>query len=246
MRKVGIWWIVVASLAIGCSGSQPVVLAEFATPLANRTEGQVYNALKAARAINGRLIRPGEVFSFNKAVGEWSQGRGYVRAPVSLGGILVLSWGGGVCQASTTLYGAALFAGLAIVERHAHSVAPTYVATGLDAAVAPGVADLKIRNPHPFSVGLRFFRRHDRLICQVIGFCSEAENPFRKGFRWVVRREVVADNPKASEGVGVSNRPGQTIRVWRLTFQKDLLIRQELCHETEYQPSMSVFFPARH
>lgn len=146
-----------------------VEIAGYATSLKGRTAGQRHNAQLSARALDGRVISPGAVFSFNRAVKSWSVDQGYVKAPVSFDGELVRAFGGGVCQTSTTLYNAALLAGLPIRERHPHVFAPRYVPPGRDAAVAyPGV-DLRFQNPYPWPLRIRASARGDRLEIRLLG-----------------------------------------------------------------------------
>lgn len=157
--------ILVAALAPG----RDEVLGSYTTPLAGRTPGQRENAERAARAIDGTVIEPGGEFSFDHTVGSWTPDRGFVLAPVSYDGELVVDWGGGVCQTSSTLYNAALVAGLQILERHRHNWAPGYVPAGRDAAVAQYKIDLRLRNPYRFPVKLRARVRLDGLCCEVLG-----------------------------------------------------------------------------
>jgi len=131
------------------------VLGGYTSSFVGRTPGQKANAIRAARATNGVIIESGREFSFNRAVGSWTPDRGYVLAPVSYEGELAVDWGGGICQTSTTLYNAALLAGLEIVERHRHARAPGYVLPGRDAAVAQYAVDLRLRNPYPWPVRIR-------------------------------------------------------------------------------------------
>lgn len=112
--------------------------------------GRVFNVALAASRINRRLIAPGEVFSFNEAVGEVSTGTGYKTAYVIKDGRTILGDGGGVCQVSTTMFRAALSAGLPIVERRAHSYRVGYyeqdAKPGFDATVYAPSVDLKFEN----------------------------------------------------------------------------------------------------
>ena len=136
-------------------GARRQQVAGYATSLAGRSENQRRNALLAARALDNAVILPGAVFSFNSVVKGWAQDDGYVKAPVSYDGELVRAYGGGVCQASTTLYNAALLAGLPILERHPHAFHPEYATPGRDAAVAyPGV-DLRFSNPYDAPLRIR-------------------------------------------------------------------------------------------
>ncbi len=111
---------------------------------------RIHNLQLASLKLNGILIAPGEVFSFNKALGDVSSATGFKQAYIIKDGRTVLGDGGGVCQVSTTLFRAALNAGLPITERHAHAYRVHYyeddLGPGFDATVFDPSADLKIEN----------------------------------------------------------------------------------------------------
>lgn len=113
-------------------------------------ENRIFNVNLAAGKINGFLIAPGEVFSFVKALGDVSKLTGFKQAYVIENGRTVLGDGGGVCQVSTTLFRAALAAGLPIVERNAHAYRVGYYeqdsGPGIDAAVYSPTVDMKFKN----------------------------------------------------------------------------------------------------
>src|SRR3989344_1735161 len=116
--------------------------------------GRIHNVALAASRINGVLIPPGTTFSFNDTVGDISAATGYKQAYVIKSGRTVLDDGGGVCQVSTTLFRAALNAGLPIKERHAHSYRVGYYEQGgwkpgFDATVYAPSYDLKFTNDTP-------------------------------------------------------------------------------------------------
>ena len=175
MKRDWMFFALLAAALFGAMGwaaarrEPEVVLARFGTSLRGRTPNQVHNVSLAARSIHGRWIAPGGLFSFNRTVGSWSSASGYKRAPVSYDGELVPSWGGGVCQASTTLYNAALLAGLDVPERHRHRWLAGYVSPGRDAAVAFSNIDLKLRNPHPWPVRLEAYIRGEVVELRVVG-----------------------------------------------------------------------------
>lgn len=114
---------------------------------------RVHNIVLASSKLNGLLIKPGETFSFNSGVGDISQATGYQQAYVIQNGRTVLGDGGGVCQVSTTLFRAALNAGLPIIERQAHAYRVAYYeqgfGAGLDATVFAPSVDLKFKNDTP-------------------------------------------------------------------------------------------------
>lgn len=111
---------------------------------------RVHNVTLASTRLNGVLIKPGETFSFNKAVGDVSAFTGYKQAYVIESGKTVLGDGGGLCQVSTTLFRAALDAGLPIEERHAHAYRVHYYeedsGPGIDATVYSPSIDFKFKN----------------------------------------------------------------------------------------------------
>lgn len=122
------------------------LLGECTTRFSPGSDGRVKNITNAALQVNGTLIKPGEMFSFNDLVSPVDESNGYYKAPVIIGDQLVDDLGGGICQVTTTLYGAVLLSGLEIAERHPHSKLVKYVPPGLDAAVAVGFMDFKFRN----------------------------------------------------------------------------------------------------
>ncbi|MBI2590380.1 MAG: VanW family protein [Candidatus Blackburnbacteria bacterium] len=118
--------------------------------------GRVHNVTLAASRLNGLLIKPGETFSFNNALGDVSAYTGYQQAYVIKDGKTVLGDGGGVCQVSTTLFRAALNAGLPITERHPHAYRVHYyeedTKPGIDATVYSPGTDLRIQNDTPANI----------------------------------------------------------------------------------------------
>lgn len=114
---------------------------------------RIHNIQLASSRLNGLLVPPGEVFSFNQALGEVSQATGYREAYIIKEGRTILGDGGGVCQVSTTFFRAALYSGLPIIERQAHAYRVSYyeqnTQVGIDATVWEPTADLKIKNDTP-------------------------------------------------------------------------------------------------
>lgn len=136
--------------AMGING----IISSFTTKFDASNYNRSYNIALAAKALNNTLIKPGEVFSFNKRVGPRTAKSGYREAIIIESNVFVPGLGGGVCQVSSTLYNTVLLAGLEITERSNHSLAITYVPLGRDAAVSYGYQDLKFSNnafPRPLS-----------------------------------------------------------------------------------------------
>jgi vancomycin resistance protein YoaR len=127
-------------------GKIGTLLGTFATDYGGSPAGRKNNVRIAAKHINGTLMAPGDVFSYNDTVGERSAENGFEIAHQYLNGKVVDAVGGGVCQPSSTLYNAVLLSGLKIVERHNHSMTVKYVAPGRDATVSYGGPDFRFQN----------------------------------------------------------------------------------------------------
>jgi vancomycin resistance protein YoaR len=123
----------------------------------------------AVKSLNNTIIWPEVIFSFNEVVGPRTPERGYLPAPVIIGGGNDLDYGGGVCQVSSTLYNAALNARLEVCERHLHSKPIGYVAIGKDAAVAYDYMDLKLKNHSKLPIILKAGLDNGKIWAQIWG-----------------------------------------------------------------------------
>lgn len=104
------------------------------------------NVELAAQRINGVVVQPGGNFSYSATILPRTAANGYVEAPIFVSGRHGVGTGGGICQVSSTLYAAMVFAGLPATERHAHSLPVDYLPAGLDATIAGNYMDLKFTN----------------------------------------------------------------------------------------------------
>ena len=122
------------------------LLSSFTTYFNEGNAPRAHNIARAAEAVSGCVLGAGESFSFNARTGVRTAENGYREAPIIKEGKYVPGVGGGVCQVSTTLYNAALLAGLTVTEHHAHSLPVGYVEPSFDAMVSGKSCDLKLRN----------------------------------------------------------------------------------------------------
>lgn len=122
------------------------VLGTYSTEYTYSAEGRKNNIRNACDFINGTVLFPGEVFSYCKLVGPIELSNGYDMAPVIVGGKHELGVGGGVCQPSSTLYNAVLYAELEVVERSNHALDVGYVSPGRDATISDPYVDFKFKN----------------------------------------------------------------------------------------------------
>jgi vancomycin resistance protein YoaR len=114
--------------------------------VSDSTGGRKHNVKLALEKFNGFVLNPNEEISFNKVTGEHSTDNGYKIATVIYNGEFTDGVGGGICQASTTLYNALLLAGVEINEVHKHSLPVYYVPPALDAMVSEYTSDLRFTN----------------------------------------------------------------------------------------------------
>ena len=124
------------------------------------TVNRTTNLRLAANKINGTVVMPGEVFSYNKVVGARTIAAGYKEAPIYVSGRVEDGLGGGICQITTTLYNAVVYANLEIVERSNHQFVPSYVGASRDATVVYGAIDFKFKNNRDYPI---------KIMCSVSG-----------------------------------------------------------------------------
>ena len=147
------------------------VIGTFTTKTTDNKD-RITNISLASEALDGLIIKPGEEFSFNNTTGNRTEEKGYRPAGAYVNGVLSEEPGGGVCQVSSTLYNAVIFAGLTTTERHAHSYEPTYVTPGEDAMVSyDGYAgpDMKFVNTCDTAIAIRAVLTGQTLTCSIIG-----------------------------------------------------------------------------
>ncbi|MCI1966178.1 MAG: VanW family protein [Oscillospiraceae bacterium] len=144
-------------------------LGSFSTVSKNSASG-TYNMTKALLAANGTRIESGAVFSFFGTVGPCGQAQGYRPAGAILNGKLVQEYGGGICQASTTIYGAAVRSGMEITERHNHTIPSSYCKIGQDATVSYSSLDLKFTNLTEYPVYLVTTVKNRVLTATLYGY----------------------------------------------------------------------------
>jgi len=140
------------------------------------TLGRNVNIVNAANHVNDTVVAPGEVFSTNYHMGAMTYANGYRYAPIILNGEFVDGIGGGVCQVSSTLYMALLFAEMEIVERRNHSLRVNYIDWSMDAALAGTWIDLRWRNntDHPVYVEITVI--DGAVTANIFGYESRPAN----------------------------------------------------------------------
>lgn len=130
----------------------PDLLGTCSTKYVASNRNRTTNLQLAAQKVNGTVLLPGEEFSYNKVVGERTIQAGYKEAAVYSNGQVVDGLGGGICQISSTLYDAVIYANLGIKERRNHQFVTSYLPAGKDATVVYGSQDFKFVNTRKYPI----------------------------------------------------------------------------------------------
>ena len=136
----------------------PDLLSTFSTKYAVSNKNRTTNLILAANKVNGTVLMPGETFSYNKVVGARTISAGYKEAAIYVQGKVVDGLGGGICQITSTLYNAVVYANLEIVQRSNHQFVPSYVTASRDATVVYGAIDFQFKNNRNYPI---------KLVCSV-------------------------------------------------------------------------------
>ncbi|MBU3177828.1 VanW family protein [Clostridium estertheticum] len=148
------------------------LISSSTTNFGSSNESRSENIRVASDSINGHIVMPGDLFSFNDVVGERSAKNGYKLAKGIVNDKVVDDLGGGVCQVSTTLYNAILRTNIASVERYHHSLPCSYIGKGLDATVSFGLLDYRFKNTYSYPIFIESGIRNENLTFNVYSNAS--------------------------------------------------------------------------
>jgi len=217
-------------------------LGVYSTSLENKEENTIYNIKLASEVINGILVKPQEIFSFNKYVGPAEKADGYKEGTIIANGIFVNGYGGGICQVSSTLYNAVLLANLPILERYNHSVygeATKYVPLGQDAAIFYGYKDLRFKNNLDHEIVVFAKVLGDKLQINIMGqnkdkFEVEIISKDQKVIGYQTIKEKDSKLEPGQEIVVQEGVPGYQIKTYRIV-RKDGEEKIEFLAEDTYK-----------
>ncbi len=188
------------------SASQTRLVA-FSTVFNPKKAKRTLNMRLAIRAINGKVIPSGGVFSLNGAVGERTQARGYRTAIIFKNRKKVFDLGGGVSQVTGALFNAAVLAGLPIVQYRTHTRPVHYLPIGRDATVSWGHFDMKFRNNTSAPLRIRYTIRGDRITASLFG----KKTPGQK-VSLAVRQQKVGPNHIQAQLYRTFRRNGRVVK----------------------------------
>lgn len=218
-----------------------------------------YSASSAARAqnvengtakISGTLLMPGEGFSVTAAVAPFTAENGYGLAPSYEAGQVVDSYGGGICQVSTTLYNAVLKSELEIDQRSNHTMLVTYVDPSKDAAIAEGIMDFVFTNDKDYPIYIVGSAYYGTLNFTIFGVETRPANRSLEFVSKTISQTDPSTNiklvAKTDQPVGYlsqtsSPHQGLTAELWKNIYEDGVLVDSIQVNSSYYQASPAIY-----
>ncbi len=218
------------------------VMGEFSTKFPAHQTARNTNIRLASDKLDGQILMPGEQLSFNTVVGRRTVKDGYKVAPVLVNGRHDTGIGGGICQVSSTLYNASLFADIKIAKRSNHSLPSSYVPLGRDATVDYGTLDFVIENnqSHPIAVSSTF--ETGKLTFRILGtktpgktvkIVASGATGWGNGVKTVVDRSL----PPGSQRIVEKGSSARAVNTYRVVYQDGKEVRRDSLGRSIYRGS---------
>ncbi|MEG2353846.1 MAG: VanW family protein [Clostridium sp.] len=202
-----------------------------------------HNIILSTSVINGRLLMPGEEFSFNDMLGDTTADKGYKSANIIVDNKIKEDYGGGICQVSTTLFNAIIKAGIAASELHHHTLPSIYAPLGLDATIDYTTADYKFINTLDSPIFIEGYTTYNSVTFDIFSDSSFLEKQYSFESKTIetipLKTENVFDStlPIGSTKIDVYGTPGYRVEVYKIT--KDIngsLLSRNLSYSHFYKP----------
>lgn len=217
--------------------SKFILRGSYTTSFSDSTSNRKYNIRFGAEKINGTILKPGDVFSANDTLGKRTRKNGWKNAGAYESGEVVQQAGGGVCQLSSTLYNAALYADMEIVERRNHSMPVHYVDRGRDATInsVGNIIDFKFRNNTSSDVIIMAYTTGNTLHMEIYGIPFETDEYDRIEIRTKQRSSVsikteyeyVNDKPASYSKTISKGSKGYTVQTYKDYYLGATLVKTD-------------------
>ena len=221
------------------------LLGSFSTDYSSSSSARKNNVANGVGFINGTILYPGDEFSVLNTITPFSAENGYMLAGSYENGTTVETYGGGICQVSTTLYGAVREAELGIVTRSCHSMIVTYVPPSQDAAIAEsGGKDFQIRNNKNYPIYIEGYCDGNKAYFNIYGkeeddkshsvkYETEITGVNVQNTQWVADPNV----PLGKMTTTVGGHTGYTARLWKIVYENGEEVSREVYNNSKYNPS---------
>ncbi len=221
------------------------LLGSFSTDYSSSSAARKNNVANGVGFINGTILYPGDEFSVIQTITPFSAENGYMLAGSYENGTTVETYGGGICQVSTTLYGAVREAELGVVTRSAHSMIVTYVKPSMDAAISEsGGKDFQIKNNKNYPIYIEGYCDGSNAYFNIYG--KEEDDPGHsvdyeteitgvniQNTSWVADPNV----PLGKMTTTVSGHTGYTARLWKIVYENGEEVSRDVYNNSKYNPS---------
>lgn len=222
------------------------VLGSYHTNFSTSSSSRITNIEVATGRINGTVLYPGEEFSVNETILYRNAANGYEKAGSYEGGQTVQSYGGGVCQVSTTLYNAVILAELEVTDRQNHSMTVSYVPLSMDAAIAGDYLDLKFKNNLDYPIYLEGYTKGKELYFTIYGVETRPSNRTIE-FETVVlstddpgTQFVAAETPVGTVSRTQSKHIGYKTQLWKIVKVDGKEVSREQFNKSSYKSSPKI------
>lgn len=220
------------------------LLGSYTTFYGSDGSGRAQNIESGAKLINGSIIKPGEEFSADAAMRPYTKENGFTEAASYEDDKVVQSMGGGICQISTTLYNAVLYAELEVTERSPHTMLVHYVEPSQDAAIADDVKDLKFKNSLESSIYIESVLKDGCITFNIYG--KETRDPGRTldfisettgtdlpdGKRYIATDDAIGSFYTLNQA-----QPAITAQLLKVVYQDGGEVSREVVNNSQYVPS---------
>lgn len=216
-------------------------LAIFTTKYNITNTDRSNNLELAAEKINGTVLSPNEIFSYNKTVGARTIDKGYTEAKIYSNGQVVDGIGGGICQISSTLYNTVIMANLNIKERHNHQFVTSYLPAGKDATVVYGAKDLKFQNNRSYPIKIEMKVDNGIVTCKILGIKEETEYSINIETETlsITEPETVYEQDSnldiGKEKIKQYGSNGTIVNAYKITKLEGKIINKELLSQDTYK-----------
>lgn len=218
-------------------------VSNYTTNYGSISSSERMNNIKIATdSINGTLLMPNDIFSFNKIVGPRTLKKGYKKAPVIVGTKAQPGLGGGICQVSSTLYNCILEANLKPIEREHHSIPSHYVELGRDATVNYGSIDLKFKNTLKYPIYIEGKTSNGNVNFNIYSNKSLNNISYKissKVYDTITPKEkYIYDSsiPKGKIEITNNSSMGYKVKTYRNIIKNGKIIKKELVSDDFYRP----------
>jgi vancomycin resistance protein YoaR len=223
------------------------VLGSFSTDFGSSSTGRATNVKNGCNKINGTVLFPGDEFSVYAAISPFTQENGYELASAYSNGMVIESFGGGICQVSTTLYNAVIRAELDVTMRYNHSMLVSYVPASDDAAIAGTYKDMRFINSSDYPIYLEGYCSGGTITFNIYGHETRSANRKISFESEILSQEpaTVQFNLDSGQGIGYwyveqGAHQGTVSRLWKIVTVDGVEESREIFNKSTYQSSPKI------